>query len=480
MAPNETTRKEQRQETGPAKHPGSVGSSASSNGESRELYAGFLQGAQELIDQLRQREEEFLTLMRITERVNQGVMLTQVLESLYEEMRKIIPYNRIGFSLIDQDRGAVVAHWARSDRATRLDKGYEASLAGSSLQRIIDTMEPRIINDLEAYQAEHPDSRSTQLILREGMRSSLTCPLIIQGKPVGFVFFTSAEKNTYSNVHVTFFQQIAGQISTMVEKARLYSELAEQKATVEKQNLAMNRELAMARQVQQALIPDSDVEVPGLEIAFRYDPASQVGGDILDVVQLSEHRALLFVGDAMGHGVQAALVMSVVKSALHSAIQADPRPSAVLGRVNQTVCRLFADQFVTAACCLVDSETGQIELCLAGQAGPLWFQAESENVVQDTISSALALGISEVTEYESVSSALQGADMLVFATDGIVEAFNPLEAQYGEERLKSQVLSLGRDSAGELCSGILEDLEAHCQDQPRNDDLTLLAVKFTG
>ncbi|MHC4406176.1 MAG: PP2C family protein-serine/threonine phosphatase [Planctomycetota bacterium] len=480
MAANETFDKRPRHQAAPAGDTGPVNSSAATNDERQELYASFMRGAQELIDQLRQREGEFLTLMRVTERVSQGVMLPQVLESLYDEMRKIIPYNRIGCSLIDQDRGVVVAHWASSDRAIRLKKGYEAHLAGSSLERIIETMQPRIINDLEAYLAEHPDSRSTRLIVKEGMRSSLTCPLIIQGKPVGFVFFTSAEKNTYSNVHVTFFQQIAGQLSTMVEKGRLYSELAEQKATVEQQNLAMTRELAMARQVQQALIPERDVEVSGLEIAFRYEPATQVGGDILDVVQLPRSKALLFVGDAMGHGVQAALVMSVVKAALHSAIQADPRPSAVLGHVNKTVCRLFADHFVTAACCLVDSGTGDVELSLAGQAGPLWFQAKSGSVAQDTSSSVLALGISEITEYESASITMQEADMLVFATDGIVEAFSPMENQYGEERLKNQVLQLGKASAGELCSGILQDLEAHCQERPRNDDLTLLAVKFAG
>ena len=81
----------------------------------------------------------------------------------------------------------------------------------------------------------------------------------------------------------------------------------------------------------------------------------------------------------------------------------------MLGHVNKTVCRLFADHFVTAACCLVDSDTGDVELSLAGQAGPLWFQAKSGSVAQETSSSALALGISEITEYESASITMQAA-----------------------------------------------------------------------
>jgi serine phosphatase RsbU (regulator of sigma subunit) len=309
------------------------------------------------------------------------------------------------------------------------------------------------------------------------MRSSLTCPLIVQDNPVGFVFFSSARPAVYSKVHVGFFQQIAGQLSSIVEKSRLYGELAQQKAMIEKQNLAMTRDLDMAHLVQQALIPHEPPQLAGLEIAFGYEPVVQVGGDVLDIIPIADGRVLFFVGDAMGHGVRAALVMSVVKAAIYSAVPVDPRPACVLASVNRTLDRLFGDYFVTAACCLVDPRGRRAELALAGAARPWHWSAKTGEVLQEG-RPALPLGIAEATEYQAAPLDLGPGDALVFFTDGLVEAPNPRGKQYGDERLKTQILRHGRSSAAELCAGIRHDWESHCQDRSREDDVTLLAVKL--
>ena len=437
------------------------------------------QAAQQLVDLLHRREKEFRSLMRITEHVNRGMTLEQVLDFLYQEMQQVIPYNRIGFSLIDEQRGVVTARWARSDRPMSLKRPYEAPLSGSTLEQIVETVKPRIINDLPAYLREKPQSESTKLIVQEGMRSSLTCPLIIHDKPVGFVFFSSVDKGTYSRVHVAFFQQIAGQLAMTLEKSRLYGELAEQKAAVEKQNAMMTAELDMARRVQRALIPQKVPDIDGLDVAFAYEPAIQVGGDIVDIIPLSRGRVLFFVADAMGHGVQAALVMSVVKAALHAAVEPDPSPSSVLASVNKVIVRLFEDHLVTAACCLLDPDGAQGELALAGHAGPLRFRAATEDVVSEG-DAALPLGIQDDIEFGTVRIALDPGDALVFSTDGIVEAFDPSGNQYGNDRFKNQVLHHSRSSAAELCASIRHDLDLHCKGCVRKDDVTLLVVKFDG
>jgi serine phosphatase RsbU (regulator of sigma subunit) len=435
-----------------------------------------LQEAQRLIERLRQHDEAFLKLARITEHVNRGTTLDEVLDNLYEAAKSVIPYDRIGFSLIDHQRGVAVARWARSKLKLLLANGYEAPLAGSTLQQIIDTGQPRIINDLEAYLREKPASQNTDLIVREGIRSSLTCPLIVQGTAVGFLFFSSVHKNIYSDVHVAFFQQVASQLATIVEKGRLYSELAEHQAIIEKQNRAMAYDLEMARQVQQALIPPPISGLPGVEIAFAYEPATQVGGDILDIIPLADGRLLLFVGDAMGHGVRAALVMSIVKTALYSALQFDPHPGAVLTHINHTLAGFLSDHFVTAVCCLLEPGARRGRFAVAGHPGPLWFQAAKRDVVQQG-TPALPLGIAGGTQYAAASLELEAGDALVFSTDGIVEAFDPQGVQYGAERFRANVRRHGRQSAQELCAGIQRDHAKHCKDCPREDDLTLLVVK---
>ncbi len=179
--------------------------------------------------------EEMRIMSVITQKINTGIVLDEVLNYAFDHFNEFIPYDRIGFSLIEQNGKKVRSRWAKS-RASEmvLGKGYSALLENSSLQKIIETGNPRILNDLEEYLNEHPQSDSTRKVLSEGIRSSLTCPLIVLGKPIGFMFFSSMQKNTYQNVHLDLFLQIAGQFSMIVEKSRLYDELLQKNEDLRK------------------------------------------------------------------------------------------------------------------------------------------------------------------------------------------------------------------------------------------------------
>jgi len=195
-------------------------------------------------------ERRFLEIKKInnvTLKVNSGFLLDEVLDFLFENFRDLIPYNRIGCSLLDENNEYITARWAKSDAQNIfLKKGYKSKLEGSTLKRIFETQEPRIINDLEEYIKIKPESETSILVLKEGVRSSLTCPLIVNAKPVGFLFFSSFEKNTYNNAHVSLYQQIAGQISVIIEKSKLYSEILVQKQKLEELNEIKNKFLGMA------------------------------------------------------------------------------------------------------------------------------------------------------------------------------------------------------------------------------------------
>jgi signal transduction histidine kinase len=193
----------------------------------------------DLAQTLENRYRQLQKLVELTSDINAGLWLDNILEKVYENFLEFIPYNRIGFSLIEQskDQPIVRAYWAKTDQPDmKIGKGYSAPLAGSSLETIIKTGQPRIINDLQTYLEQKPTSDSTRLIVAEGMRASLTCPLIANGIPVGFMFFSSIQQKVYADVHIDIFQSIAGQLAVILEKGRLVSELASQKAEIERQN----------------------------------------------------------------------------------------------------------------------------------------------------------------------------------------------------------------------------------------------------
>ena len=181
-------------------------------------------------------------LIRLGEKVNAALLLEDILDQVFDSFQSIFPYDRIGCSMLEDEGQIVRAVWTRSLEAPpKLGIGYSARLAGSSLASIIETGQPRIINDLEKYLLEHPKSHSTRLIVSEGVRSSLTCPLVAQGKRVGFVFFSSNVPNTYSERHVKLLMLVAGQLSLVVEKGRLYAELLQAKADLETANRNLSR-----------------------------------------------------------------------------------------------------------------------------------------------------------------------------------------------------------------------------------------------
>jgi PAS domain S-box-containing protein len=164
-------------------------------------------------------------IYEVLEQIQSGKTLDEVLEKIYVGLQRVVPHNRLGIALIDESSGKLVQVKTKSDRKILLDDGFSAHISGSSLERILKLGEARIIDDLEEHFVKRP-AQWTKLIVEEGMRSSLTLPLKVEGRPIGVVFFTSISRHAFSEAHVGFLKKIAGQLSVLIEKGRWVSELA--------------------------------------------------------------------------------------------------------------------------------------------------------------------------------------------------------------------------------------------------------------
>lgn len=276
------------------------------------------------IQRLAQAYQSRLSLLtslgRVTEKVNSGMTLDEVLGFVYDSFQPLIPYDRIGVALIE-DGGVVRARWARSAASEiHLGQGYAAPLQGSSLQQVMASGEPRILDDLEVYLADHPQSDSTSRIVREGMRSSLTGPLIARGRPIGFIFFSSLRRHAYWEQHVGLFREIAGQLSLIVEKSLLLEDLA-----------ASNRKLleaqhALRHQAAHDALTSlwnrrGILDVLGMELARADREGSSLALLVVDIDHFKQ------VNDAHGHAVGDEVLREVARR-LHQGL----RPTEVVGR----------------------------------------------------------------------------------------------------------------------------------------------------
>jgi class 3 adenylate cyclase/CHASE1-domain containing sensor protein len=222
------------------------------------------------LEALRAREaafEEASLLGSITEKINAGHGIGEILDFVYEAFESIIPYDRIGLALVEDGGKTVHSRWSRTRHdVPKLGDGYCAPLEGSSLKKVLESGLPRILDDLPTYARTHPDSTSSHLIVEEGMRSSLTCPLVVRGKAVGFLFFSSTAPGTYKVVHVETFMRVARQLSVIVEKGQLFDALAEEEQRSERiLRSLLPREILGRVKNGEKVIAD---EIPSVSVVF--------------------------------------------------------------------------------------------------------------------------------------------------------------------------------------------------------------------
>ncbi|HTP69428.1 MAG TPA: SpoIIE family protein phosphatase [Dongiaceae bacterium] len=269
--------------------------------------------------------------------------------------------------------------------------------------------------------------------------------------------------------------------SPAVVKARVRNHimLREARAQLAKQLDALNEELEMARQIQLSILPHSVPQLPGLEIAARYSPMTSVAGDFYDFIQIDDKHIGILIADVSGHGLPSALIASMIQVALAGQAPNAAEPAKVLAGLNRALCGKFSMNFVTAAYVYVDLEKKLLRYAGAGHP-PVLRWRNSDGKTAKLIENGIVLGMIDEADYSALEIPLEPGDRHVLYTDGIPEAANADEVQYGFDRIMQYIEAHHTVPANQFADNFCAEIAAYSNQSVvgQQDDITLLLFDY--
>ncbi|HZS09471.1 MAG TPA: SpoIIE family protein phosphatase [Blastocatellia bacterium] len=327
------------------------------------------------------------------------------------------------------------------------------------------------------------EARERECATLERIRSRLLLQIRIKEQLIGILSLGGRSgHHQYSTADKEMLMAVAGQLAFVIENSRLIERMVAEER--------LRRELALAAEVQQRLLPDHPPSSARLELAGACHPARGVGGDYYDFIALGGERIGVAVADVSGKGISAALVMSNVQAALRSqtmALNGSARAQGtlveIMARMNRLLCGSTGDStYVTFFYAEFDEQSGLLTYVNAGHNPPFLLRANevaaSAGVRCDQLTTGgMAIGMFEFGHYQQETVQMRSGDLLAAFTDGVTEALNTAGEEFGEARLQDLLASVAHLSANEVRDQVMQRLQAWCAGAPQHDDMTLIVVK---
>ncbi len=283
------------------------------------------------------------------------------------------------------------------------------------------------------------------------------------------------------------FSRIFNQMLKNMEKAKYeledYSRNLEQK--VEERTDALNSSLQLikkdmnfAKQIQGRLLPDYENLHERLNISCRYMPMDEVGGDIYDIIKLKDGTVRIYIADATGHGVQAALVTMLIKSSFESLKETEKNPSDILFSLNNLFCSNYKSLNSYFSCFVVDINPKKQTLVYSSAGHPGQFLMKPNGETEQLNKTGRIIGMKGKTVYKNEKIGFHQGDRLLLFTDGLFEEFNESEEEYGEDRLAEAAKSNAKLPISEMIDSIGISLEGFLKSSPKQDDITVIGIEY--
>jgi sigma-B regulation protein RsbU (phosphoserine phosphatase) len=299
-------------------------------------------------------------------------------------------------------------------------------------------------------------------------RSELIVPLFYKGRIIGVLDLEHTRTGFFNEDHERMLTTLAAQVAISIENARLYQAVRRQEAQLE-------RDIAMAREVQLRLLPPTAPEHKNADMAVRFLPARTIGGDLYDFIEYGDHRTAIVLGDVSGKAAPAALFAALISGIMRSAAAQQPDPALMLATLNDAIQeRKLDSQYVTLLFALWNDEKRTLQVANSGAVQPVICRRGQSSVVR---AEGFPLGMFPDVTYDEFHVATEPGDAIVFISDGITDAENDSGEMYGDERL-ANLLCATRDSpAVDIAEAILADVTRFQGAHDRFDDETIIVLR---
>jgi phosphoserine phosphatase RsbU/P len=385
--------------------------------------------------------------------------LDQLFERIGQLLRRLIDYQMFTIMLVDATGERLVTRYSwRFGQASMPARWLPIStgLVGAAVN------EWRLINVPDVSQ----DPR--YFMINPETRSEMIVPLFYKNRVIGVLDLEHVRPGYFHERHERTLTTLAAQIAIAIENARLYQQVVRHEQQLE-------RDLAMARQVQLRLLPSKVPDHPHGEFAARFLPARSIGGDLYDFVEYGSNRSAIILGDVSGKAAPAALFAALVSGIMRSEAATHPSPAEMLKLLNEALQeRRLDSQYVTMLYCVWNDDNQTLQVANAGAVPPIFCRGGEITMLR---AEGFPLGMFPEAEYEEFSVATQPGDAFVFVSDGITDAENAQGDMYGTEKLCNMLCSHRHLPAAEIAEAIFADVARFQAGQPRFDDETILVLR---
>ena len=307
----------------------------------------------------------------------------------------------------------------------------------------------------------------------EKTNSSLLVQLKTKSDLVGVLSLGESTIGRYSHKDQEVLKGVAGQLALVIENAKLAERMVEHQR--------LQAELALAAEVQRSLLPVGAPSLNGYELCGVCSPAQQVGGDYYDFVTLDEHRTGIAIADVAGKGISAALLMSVVQASLRGQLMGAGKNelAELVKMLNRLICgSVSSARYVTFFYAQLDGSDGKLRFINAGHNAPLIYERDKDDF-RGLHDGGPVLGLFQDVSFNEGIATLQSGDVLVAYTDGVTEAENAAQEEFGEERLREAIAVSANGSAKDILNHLTVEVAAWSKGVRQHDDITLIVLKRT-